>query len=191
MERILVQFNKSGYDSYMNGLRNAISDTNNIASQVNQINSYQMTKDALTNLMSGNGEVAAMGIRKASEADIEKAGIRSKSVRDLAIKGDQEAYYSIINKYQSKSEYTEGITIIDGRVCQKEGFDEILRERHSSYVETEKGKAIYEAQQKVVELINEILALSTRMDSQQVSLLYKMGYGEKKVYVNELNYDAM
>jgi len=192
MEKILIRFDKREHDIQMAKLNGAVRRANQMVSEINDVNGYVMTPADIQDALRSQGERASTGVLKASEADLNRLDIRSKALRDSTVKSDQEAYYLALNKYKDLREYAYDIAVDDScKVHLASGVEERIKDQYSHYIQTEKGKAIYEAQQKVVEGMNEILKLSNLFTNVSINQIASPVFGERRVVLFELRYDNL
>jgi hypothetical protein len=192
MEKILIRFNKKEYDIQMSRLNGAIRRANQMVIEINDVNGYVMTPADVQDALQSQGNRASAGVLKASEADLNRLDIRSKALRESTVKSDQEAYYRVLNKYKDLQEYAHDVAVDDDcKVHLASGVEERVKDEYSHYIQTEKGKAIYEAQQKVVEGMNEILRLSNMFTSLSIGQIATPIYDKREVKLFELRYDNL
>ena len=165
MERILLNFSESEFSSHINRLRTAASQVRKVVEQINAINSYQVDATGLKDLLHGRGEQLGKRITDATQAELDRAGIASSSIVKAALNGDAEKYWSIFKAFRQPSHDLSQFVIIDesGKVSIAENAEETLREEYCYYLTTEQAYAAWQAHQKAVESLNELLRLCPQL----------------------------
>ncbi|KAB7730479.1 hypothetical protein F5984_15160 [Rudanella paleaurantiibacter] len=168
MNKRLIHFDQQKFNRELSVVKLSIAKLRKAIDEINAIGSYRVTSGGLNDFLHSHGEVIQKGIEKAAETELEKAGIKSSSVRAAAIKGDIETFYRIYNAYNAhpKPEYEVIRFYIigeNGDVSIDPKTEEVLREENSLYISTEKGEALFDAQERFLNALNDITKLVPSM----------------------------
>lgn len=167
MKEIILSYDETGYQNFIRKVEKARDTTQQFVDQVNEICKLNITDAELKDaLFSSRSEVMAEAIRKAVLAELDKIGITSATVRKSAANGDLEKYYTLFNGFQRPdTEISEFLLIKDGKV---EIDKEAVKYREGGFkwaIRTEAGKALYDAQLRMIEAMNDFLKLCPKVKS--------------------------
>ncbi len=196
MERFLLKFDESGYKAALGGMQYTPVVVQKTVDAINAICGVKVNHAHLQDLLFSHGEMLAGAIKEAIAQDLDKAGIRSATVREAAIKGDMEKYYGIINAFQRPHvDAMRALFINEEGEVDIEISDEKLKatkERFSTYIETEKGLEAYHAHLKLIESINGFLKLCPWISPRTFPQMYEAESGASQVTIPvDIAYDRI
>lgn len=190
---ILLEFNKDDFDYRLRMIMSAKSNIQKAVDQLNGINSFKLDNHGLREILNGNAEGLFAKIERAIDDDLINSGTQSPTLRQLAKKGDLEAFYAILNKFPRPDyELSQYISI------NEEGFVQVsakaetdLKEACSRYIKTERGLAIYQAQEKLIGAMNELVTLCPKLAGRGVYTAWQTKFDNEPFARNDLNYDGL
>lgn len=191
MERKLLAFNESAFNSALSSIRSARSYVQTFVDKINEIGNYKVDTSGLSDLLFGRGESVALRIQEAVDEDMKRAKIGSSSVRDAACKADLEKFYKAYRAFVKPDSIRTQLLSInpEGSVVITPEAEADLREEHSSYISTEKGLRLYEAQVRMVDAMNEFMEASPKVNRLNFNKAFHIPFGEDKIVLNYLRYD--
>src|SRR5690625_926755 len=167
MKPIVLKFDEYEYQKFVRELEKEKTKAQKLVDEVNAINALEVDSSLFDSLIQGNGEATARAVGQAVKDDLARAKIKSQSILKAAIKGDLEKFYKVFNEYrQPDGKFTKCLTFESGKVDILPDSLTNAKEGYKWQIETEEGKALYEAQKRAIEALNNFWKL-VRNDSVQ------------------------
>lgn len=192
MKPIKLNFNEMEFSSWISRLNTAKKVAQKLLNDVNTIGSYRLTLDGLKQLMDGRHEQVAEAIEAATIAELDRVGISSQAVRLAAIKGDLEAFYTIVNRQVLRTDYEiiEALTISpNGTVNISSTAVERMREQLTHYIRTEAGAQLYELHKAAAEAMETFYRAAGVFNSLNYRQAFSWGAADK-IVLCPLDYDT-
>ena len=193
MKPIVLNFDEDNYKNELSRVESVKEKMQSYVDEISGINGIKFTPELFADLLRSGNQVAD-AIKESASKQLATAGITSASVREAAIKGDTETFYRIQQRMQRDSILTHlknYLSVKSGKVIIPEaGYKEIERQ-FTWGIETEKGKALYDAHIAMIESINRFL------EEAGVGAMYLPQYysghmtGGGKIEPTQVDYDKL
>lgn len=163
--------------------------------QIKLINGLKFTPELFTDIVRGKGDKTDEAISDLTKQEMDKSGIYSQGLRDVAIKENRERFYEILNRLNSDHLITVEkyrLSVDEaGAVCLTNEEKEKIRKENTSEITTEKGMELYKAHKEMIEAINKFAGLlNGKTDVLKQSFLLPWN-GSKEVTMVPLSYDMI
>ena len=128
--------------------------------EVHQLCEIEITPDIFNELIFSNEcYLTEQAIKQKIADDLQRAGIRIKSIKGTAELQGLEDFYKLYNQYRFKRStfvsVLHNLAIEQNRLIAKPGLESELKEKYSMYVRSKAGQALRVAHLKYVEVANE------------------------------------
>ncbi len=192
MEKKLIKFDEKKYQIFLGDLHQSQQQADALFDQIRAIINVDLTPENLADLYGGRGERTAALIESAVRLELKRAGITSATIVKAAVNGDLEQYFAIFNnKSNIESEYLQYLYVADGKVFIKDNACDEAQELFSSYITTQEGLRIYEAQQLAIKAAGHLIELIPSATWSNLPNLIIPHFHEGEPTPPPLNYDKL
>ncbi len=162
MEKILIKFNEIAFNFDKARIKTAVETLAYFFDDLRSLCDIDISNDIFQELIFSNDcNATEQAIKEKISNDLQKAGIKIKSIHVAAEREGLEGFYKLYNVFaQKRSVFYEAwnyLAIDKNKLIAKPGFENELREKYSLYVTSEAGKALREQHLKYVEAANDFL----------------------------------
>jgi hypothetical protein len=191
MKKILLNFNKDEYTKKVFKLNSASISVQALVNSINSICSLKINNDLLKDILLNKGDKVAEAIESSVIADLNKVNIKSSSIRNAAVKGDLETYYSILKGF-SKPEYeiSQALSLDDkSQVTVSTKAQQALEESCKQYLTSEGGLEVYNTQKRLIEAMNDFIKACPMFNA--LNILQAFSFQGREVVASNLDYDRI
>ncbi len=190
MEKKLIKFDEPQYQRFLGDLRKSQQQANLLFDEIRTIINVEISNETLVDIYSATGELTAGLITSAVRLELTRAGITSGTIVKSAISGDLEKYFALINSKQPiEPEHLPYLYVDNGHVCIQDNACDDAQELFSTYITTESGLRIFEAQQLAIEAAGNLIKLMPTATWSSLPNLIIPNFHEGEATAPLLNYD--
>ncbi len=188
----ILNFQEAEFNNEVRKVEQVASKLQPYLSELTAINGLTLN-EALFRDFIGKGELTGDAIRANTVTQLAAASISSKALREAAIKGDIESYYSLHNRMKKDPEIKEVYNTSlneKGQACVSDETKERFRERYTLCIATKKGMQAYEAHKKMIQAMNDFLEVSG-VPARNIGQFYFRAFEQNTISMPIVDYDRV
>ena len=195
MQPILIKRNELFINETISRAKNAVKQLSYFFDEVAALCEIEITPQMCYELLHLNTcNDTEQAIKEKIETDLQKTGIRIKSIREAALMQAKEDFYKLYNDFSYKrSTYVtvlNGLEVVDNKLQLRPEYENEVTEQFSVYIRTEAGEKLRQAHaefyQAAEKFFNECPARY-----KDISKVFSINFMEGKIQKVDWDFDNM